>query len=78
MLSGETTNANFIVFGLMDLGSNPLSTTLEASMLTITPPVVLVNHGYTLSLYITSIYRTHRYKWVIGELANINGDIHER
>jgi hypothetical protein len=35
MLSGETTNTNFIVFGLI-WATNPQSTTLEASMLTIT------------------------------------------
>ena len=37
MLSGEETNTNFIGFGLTDQGSNPRSTTLQASTLTITP-----------------------------------------
>jgi hypothetical protein len=38
MLSREATNTNFIVFGLKGPGSNPGSTTNQASMLNITPP----------------------------------------
>ena len=41
MLSEEATHANFIVFGLPDRGSNPESTALEATTLTITPPMWL-------------------------------------
>ena len=41
--SGEATNTNFIVFGLTrPRGSNPLSTTLKASMLTILPTMRLL------------------------------------
>ena len=42
MLSGEATNTNFIIFDCQtDQGSKPQSTALEASMLTITPPMWL-------------------------------------
>ena len=37
MLSGEATNTNFIVFGLIRSGLNPGSTALEVSTLIITP-----------------------------------------
>ena len=39
MLSGEATHTNFKVFGLIRRGSNPRSTSFEASTLTITPPM---------------------------------------
>ena len=39
MLNGEVRTTNFIVFGLTRPGSNPRPTSLEASMLTITPPM---------------------------------------
>ena len=39
MLGEKATNSNFIVIGLTDTGLNIRSTTLEASMLTITPPM---------------------------------------
>jgi hypothetical protein len=42
MLSGEATNTNFIVFDLTRSGSNQQSTALEASTLTITTPMWLV------------------------------------
>ena len=38
MLNGEAVHTNFIVFGLTRSGSNPQSTTLEASKLSITLP----------------------------------------
>jgi hypothetical protein len=38
-LSWEATHTNFIVFGLIRWGSNPRSTVLEVSTLTITPPM---------------------------------------
>ena len=41
VLSGETTNTNLRVFGLTRPGSNQWSTSLEASPLTITPPLQL-------------------------------------
>jgi hypothetical protein len=39
MLIGEATNTNFIVFDLPYRDSNSRYTALEASMLTITPPM---------------------------------------
>jgi len=39
MLSGEAANANFVVFDLIDQGSNPGSSTLEEGTLPITPPM---------------------------------------
>ena len=44
MVSGEATNTNFIAFGLPDQDSNPRSTALEGSMLTITPIFQLKLH----------------------------------
>jgi len=49
MLSGEATNTNFLVFGEhanhypTDQGSDPLSTALSASTLTITPLMRLLS-----------------------------------
>ena len=45
VFSGETTNTNFIVFSLTKLGTNPQSTTLHVSTLTITPPMLLTQSG---------------------------------
>jgi hypothetical protein len=45
VLSREATNTNFIVFGLPDQDSNPRSTALEESMLTITPIFQLKLHN---------------------------------
>jgi hypothetical protein len=39
VLSREATNTNVIVFVWPDRGSNPRSTTLKASTVTMTPPV---------------------------------------
>ena len=39
MLSGEATTTNSIVFGLTRPGLEPTTTTLEASTLTLTPPM---------------------------------------
>jgi len=52
VLSGEATHTNFIVFGLTRSGSNPQSTTLEASKLTITPPMRLYDQS---TIFISSI-----------------------
>ena len=40
VLSGESTNTNFMVFGVTGSWHNPSSTTFEASMLTITPLMI--------------------------------------
>jgi len=39
MLKGKAANANFVVFDLIDQGSNPGSSTLEEGTLPITPPM---------------------------------------
>ena len=41
VLGGEAANSNFIVFGLTRPGLGPTMYSLEASMLTITPPMRL-------------------------------------
>ena len=48
MFSREKTNTNFIVFGLTDQGLNPQSTSLDTSMLFITPASGVI----TLNLYV--------------------------
>ena len=50
MLSEEATNINFIVFGLPDQDSNPRSTALEESTLTITPIFQLKLHNDTKNI----------------------------
>ena len=41
MISEDAANTNYIAIGLIRFGSNPRSTTIDASMLTVTPPMKL-------------------------------------
>jgi len=61
VLSGEATNINFIVFGLTRTVINLRSTALEASTLTITPPVRFITvRGQTVNdtCYFMTAYST--------------------
>jgi hypothetical protein len=72
VISGKATNTNFKIFGLTRSGSNPQSTALEASTLTITPAMQLciccIYYKEVWSLSNMQIYR----------FGNIILNIHKR